>query len=75
LTQSDEKEGAISTRHTNGLIRDFFPKKMNLNKVTLAATRKLEKKLNNRPRKVLNFNTTQKVFFQELKGNKLSRNG
>jgi IS30 family transposase len=61
--------------HTNGLIREFFPKKMNLNKVTLAATRKLEKKLNNRPRKVLKFKTPQEVFFQELKGNKLSCNG
>jgi IS30 family transposase len=48
---------------------------MNLNKVTLAATRKLEKKLNNRPRKVLNFNTPQQIFFQELKGNKISFNG
>jgi IS30 family transposase len=60
--------------HTNGLIREFFPKKMNLNKVSLAETRKLEKKLNKRPRKVLNFRTPQEVFSQELKGNKISCN-
>jgi IS30 family transposase len=58
--------------HTNGLIRKFFRKEMNLNKLTFAANRKLGRKLNNHPRKMLDFKTLQEVFYQELKGNKLS---
>jgi IS30 family transposase len=65
----------VLNEHTNGLIREFYPKKMNLNKLTLPETRKLEKKMNNRPQKVLNFKTPQEVFFQEFKGNRLSCNG
>ena len=51
--------------HTNGLIRQFVPKK-GKNKKTHISYKKLEKiqnLLNNRPRKILNYKTPNEVFF------------
>ena len=49
--------------HTNGLVRQFFPKKTNFKKVTDMEIKAVEKLLNNRPRKVLNYQTPAEVFF------------
>jgi IS30 family transposase len=46
-----------SNENTNGLIRQFLPKGTDLSKVTRARLRKIEYKLNSRPRKSLNFLT------------------
>jgi len=44
--------------NTNGLVRQFFPKGMDLTEVTDAEVQKVMDKLNNRPRKCLGFKTT-----------------
>ena len=48
--------------HTNGLVRQYFPKASDLSILSSADIRKVEKKLNARPRKVLNFKTPNEVF-------------
>ena len=39
--------------NTNGLIRQFFPKNIRLNDISQEQTKRVERLLNNRPRKVL----------------------
>lgn len=51
-----------TNENTNGLIRQFFPKKMPLNEVTKAQTDWVENILNNRPRKVLGYLTPNEVL-------------
>lgn len=48
--------------HTNGLIRQYLPKTMPLNRIDPQTIDKIERLLNNRPRKCLNFKTPQEVF-------------
>jgi len=51
-----------SVEHVNGLIRRFFPKGTNFNNVTTADINRVEKLLNNRPRKCLKYRTPYEVF-------------
>jgi IS30 family transposase len=48
--------------HTNGLLRQFIPKKMPFTNLTENELAKYQNLINNRPRKILNFNTPNKVF-------------
>lgn len=48
--------------HTNGLIRQYFPKGMKFKGITNNELQKVEDLLNNRPRKVLEFKTPIEVF-------------
>ena len=48
--------------HTNGLVRQYYPKTKRFNEISEEDLRKVEMLLNNRPRKVLNFETPQEVF-------------
>ena len=48
--------------NTNGLIRQYFPKKSNLKKFTPEDIRFVENQLNNRPRKTLGYRTPREVF-------------
>jgi IS30 family transposase len=48
--------------HTNGLVRQYFPKKTNFLTINDTDLQKVENALNNRPRKVLNFFTPQEIF-------------
>jgi len=48
--------------HTNGLIRQYFPKKTNFSDISIEEVKKVELLLNNRPRKVLNFETPIERF-------------
>lgn len=48
--------------HTNGLVRQYFPKKSNLMKCTEEEIQYVEDQLNNRPRKVLEYRTPREVF-------------
>ncbi len=41
--------------HTNGLVKQYLPKKTDLSKVTDEEVKRIENSLNNRPRKSLNF--------------------
>lgn len=48
--------------NTNGLIRDFFPKGTDFATVTAAEVAKVERLLNDRPRKSLGFKSPKEVF-------------
>ncbi len=51
--------------NTNGLIRQFFPKHMKFDTITDEHINQVEDKLNNRPRKSLNYRTPNEVYFYE----------
>jgi IS30 family transposase len=55
-----------ANENMNGLIRQFFPKKMSLKTITKKSVRKVQDLLNNRPRKCLEFKTPFDVFKYEL---------
>ncbi|MGB2869759.1 MAG: IS30 family transposase [Bacteroidota bacterium] len=48
--------------NTIGIIRRTYPKKTNFDHVTNADVKRLERQLNNRPRKTLNYRTPREVF-------------
>lgn len=50
--------------NTNGLIRQYFPKSMDLKKVSRAETQRVMKRLNHRPRKGLDYRTPYEVFYE-----------
>lgn len=50
--------------NTNGLIRQYFPKKYDFRNITKQDTVFVENRLNNRPRKTLNFNKPIEIFFE-----------
>ena len=52
---------------TNGLIRQYLPKSTNMLLVTDDNVNFVQNALNNRPRKVLNFQTPREVFLKSLK--------
>ena len=54
-----------TNENTNGLLRQYFPKKRNLAEVTEQEIAHAEQRLNNRPRKCLGFKTPHEVFFGE----------
>ncbi len=50
--------------NTNGLVRQYFPKKSDFSKITDRQIEKVVTRLNNRPRKTLGYNTPNEVFFK-----------
>jgi len=54
-----------TNENTNGLIRRFFPKGTDFNRVSEKKLKEVQDKLNNRPRKVLGFRTPAEVFAME----------
>lgn len=48
--------------NTNGLVRQYFPKKVPFDNITVRDLQLVEKKINNRPRKCLNYKTPFEVF-------------
>lgn len=52
--------------NTNGLIRQFFPKGTDFNKVSRREIKKVQKMLNERPRAVLGYRTPKDVFEKEI---------
>lgn len=51
-----------SNENTNGLIRQYLPKKMSLKNLTQAEADRIENRLNHRPRKCLDYLTPFEVF-------------
>ena len=51
--------------NTNGLVRQYFPKKHDFAKITNADVQQVAELLNNRPRKTLGYRTPNEVFFKE----------
>ena len=52
--------------HTNGLIRQYLPKKTDFTQISKEDVITIQEKLNHRPRKVLNYRTPYEVFFEEF---------
>jgi len=55
--------------HTNGLIREYIPKKSEFDKISRTEIINIQNRLNNRPRKVLGFKTPNEIFFKILQRN------
>lgn len=55
--------------NSNGLLRQYFPKKMPLNKVSKAAVSAAVESMNHRPRKCLGFQTPWEVFTNLTRSN------
>lgn len=51
--------------NTNGLVRQYFPKKSDFSKITDRQIKKVVERLNNRPRKTLGYKTPNEVFFKQ----------
>jgi len=52
--------------HTNGLIRQYLPKKTDFTQISKEEITTIQDKLNHRPRKVLNYRTPYEVFFKDF---------
>jgi len=52
--------------HTNGLIRQYLPKKSTFLNVSKDEIIMIQNRLNHRPRKILNYKTPYEVFFSEM---------
>lgn len=50
--------------NTNGLVRQYFPKKTDFVKLSATDVQRVQARLNNRPRKTLGFRTPNEVFFK-----------
>lgn len=55
-----------TNENTNGLIRDWFPKKTKYDTLTINEVKKAQTLLNNRPRKCLEYHTPYEVFFNTV---------
>lgn len=51
--------------NTNGLVRQYFPKKSDFAAITNADLKRVAELLNNRPRKTLGYRTPNEVFFKQ----------
>ena len=58
--------------HTNGLVRQYFPKGTEFTMITEDEVADVQRKLNSRPRKILNFETPDEAF---LRLTKITTNG
>lgn len=54
--------------HTNGLVRQYLPKKTDFTRISDNAVQDIAEKLNNRPRKALNYKTPMEVLMMQLPG-------
>ena len=52
--------------HTNGLIREYFPKKTEFQYITDSQIVDVQNRLNSRPRKILGYKTPAEVFFATI---------
>lgn len=52
--------------HTNGLVRQYLPKKTNLREVSKKELSDIEHEINHRARKVLGYKTPYEVFYEEV---------
>ena len=62
-----------TNENTNGLIRRFSPKGTDFKKVSEKQLKVVQKKLNNRPRKILRYRTPNEVFQSELLNHKMKK--
>jgi IS30 family transposase len=55
-----------TNENTNGLIRQYFPKKLKFDQITNQDVLRVQNKLNSRPRKCLKYNTPAEITYQML---------
>lgn len=63
-----------TNENTNGLIRRFLPKKTDFNLVPTSELKSIQYKLNNRPRKILQYQTPAEALLKEIKENNNNNN-
>ena len=56
-----------TNENTNALVRQFFPKGTDFNKISKERIREVQELLNDRPRKIHNFYTPNEVFYKLLR--------
>jgi IS30 family transposase len=61
-----------TNENTNGLIRQYFPKGTDFSLVPLSAIKQVERQLNERPRKTLEFYTPSERFYELITKKKLA---
>ena len=61
-----------TNENTNGLIRQYFPKGTDFREVPLREIREAERRLNSRPRKILNYYTPSERFYELITGQKIA---
>lgn len=61
-----------TNENTNGLVRQYFPKGTDFRKVSRSAVKGAERRLNSRPRKVLDYYTPSEKFYQLVTGRKIA---
>jgi len=61
-----------TNENTNGLIRQYFPKGTDFRDVSLDEIKEAERRLNSRPRKVLEYYTPSERFYELLTGQKIA---
>lgn len=62
-----------SNENYNGLVRDFLPKGTDFDNIPEEEIRRIQKNLNNRPRKRLNYLTPHEVFVREMDPDEVGR--
>jgi IS30 family transposase len=55
-----------SNENTNGLLRQYFPKKTDLNTITIDDLQRVEDRLNHRPRKMFGWRTPSQIYSDNL---------
>ena len=58
--------------NTNKLIRQYIPKKTNFDELNQQQIKKIEYRINKRPRKNLKFHSPKEIFFANLQNNKVA---
>ncbi len=58
--------------NTNGLIRQYFPRKMDFRKIDNNSIELVMERLNNRPRKTLGFYTPNDEFLKDANNNAIA---
>lgn len=61
-----------TNENTNGLIRQYFPKKTDFSKISPSEIRRAEQELNSRPRKILDFYTPSEKFYELITNEKIA---
>jgi len=56
-----------TVENTNGLLRQYFPRRRDFSTITAKELQAVEERLNDRPRKVLGYRTPREVFYASLK--------
>jgi len=59
--------------HTNGLVRQYFPKSKRFDEITAEELSEIERRLNDRPRKALNFATPAETFKALSRGSHIAK--